>query len=478
MRGYWWAPDGEALLVARVDEAPVRRWHIADPANPDRSPAVVAYPAAGTPNARVALEIVDLAGARVPVRWDAGRDEYLARAVWDVPRAADRGAAAGPAGGADAAGRRRDRVDRARPRGHRPGLGGPRLRGAFPDGRRSAGHGGPHGRRVPARGRRGGRDTAVAAGPRRARHRRRHGAVQRLGGPDDDRAVDVGPGGGPVPPDAAARGPRRAPRRRHPGRHPPGPRRGRHHHDRAPGGRRRDHDRLPRRPPGPAAPRRAADGRRPGAAHRPAAADRPRARHARCPCSWTRTAARTASGSSRPAPRTSPASGSPTRASRWSSSTVAAPRVAARTSSGRWRATSPARCSTTRSRPCTRSRRPTPTSTSTRVGDPRLVVRRLPRRARGPAPAGRVPRRRRRRPGHRLAPLRHPLHRALPRPPRRAARRLRPDLPAPRGAAAHPPAAARPRPRRRQRGGRAHAAPVVGACSPPGGRTACCRCPA
>ena len=54
-RGYWWSPDGSALLVARVDETPVRRWHIADPANPERPPAVVAYPAAGTPNAAVSL---------------------------------------------------------------------------------------------------------------------------------------------------------------------------------------------------------------------------------------------------------------------------------------------------------------------------------------------------------------------------------------------------------------------------------------
>lgn len=36
MRGYWWAPDSSALLVARVDETEVNRWHIADPANPDR----------------------------------------------------------------------------------------------------------------------------------------------------------------------------------------------------------------------------------------------------------------------------------------------------------------------------------------------------------------------------------------------------------------------------------------------------------
>ena len=55
--------------------------------------------------------------------------------------------------------------------------------------------------------------------------------------------------------------------------------------------------------------------------------------------------------------------------------------------------------------------------------DPRLVVRRLPGRAGRAAPPGRVPRRGGRRPGHRLAAVRHPLHRALPRPPRRAAAR-------------------------------------------------------
>ena len=80
MRGYWWSPDGEALLVARVDDSPVHRWHIADPANPDRTPTVVAYPRAGTPNAQVTLEIVGLDGTRTPVRWHG---EYLANAVWD-----------------------------------------------------------------------------------------------------------------------------------------------------------------------------------------------------------------------------------------------------------------------------------------------------------------------------------------------------------------------------------------------------------
>jgi dipeptidyl-peptidase-4 len=83
MRGYWWAPDGASLLVARVDETPVQRWHIADPANPDRPPAAVAYPrpapptlslaAAGRADGRVAA--VDTGGAAFPylvtVSWDA-----------------------------------------------------------------------------------------------------------------------------------------------------------------------------------------------------------------------------------------------------------------------------------------------------------------------------------------------------------------------------------------------------------------------
>jgi dipeptidyl-peptidase-4 len=82
MRGYWWSPDGETLLVARVDDAPVLRWHIADPANPEREPAVVAYPAAGTANAAVSLVLLGVDGSRVDVGWDRGRDEYLADVVW------------------------------------------------------------------------------------------------------------------------------------------------------------------------------------------------------------------------------------------------------------------------------------------------------------------------------------------------------------------------------------------------------------
>jgi len=84
MRGYWWAPDSSALLVARVDETEVNRWHIADPANPDRRPAEVRYPAAGTPNASVSLLIVGLDGTSVPVHWDAATCPYLVTADWEA----------------------------------------------------------------------------------------------------------------------------------------------------------------------------------------------------------------------------------------------------------------------------------------------------------------------------------------------------------------------------------------------------------
>lgn len=83
-RGYWWAPDGNALLAARVDNTGVNRWHIADPANPGRPPIEVRYPAAGTANAVVSLLIAGLDGATMPVTWDTGACPYLVTADWDA----------------------------------------------------------------------------------------------------------------------------------------------------------------------------------------------------------------------------------------------------------------------------------------------------------------------------------------------------------------------------------------------------------
>jgi len=81
-RGYWWAPDSAGVLAARVDETPVQRWHIADPANPDSPPAEVAYPRAGSPNADVTLAYLPLSGERVEVAWDRAAFPYLTTVHW------------------------------------------------------------------------------------------------------------------------------------------------------------------------------------------------------------------------------------------------------------------------------------------------------------------------------------------------------------------------------------------------------------
>jgi dipeptidyl-peptidase-4 len=85
-RGYWWSPDGTRLLVQRTDDSPVQRWHICDPANPERPPNVVAYPAAGTPNADVQLLIAAVGGhtdGLTAVEWDRAAFPYLVTASWE-----------------------------------------------------------------------------------------------------------------------------------------------------------------------------------------------------------------------------------------------------------------------------------------------------------------------------------------------------------------------------------------------------------
>lgn len=85
-RGYWWAPDGERLLVTRVDLAGVGRWTIGSLLEPWTEPSVLRYPAAGTTNATVDLEIRGLDGTIVSVDWNPlGHWEYLADAAWDEP---------------------------------------------------------------------------------------------------------------------------------------------------------------------------------------------------------------------------------------------------------------------------------------------------------------------------------------------------------------------------------------------------------
>jgi dipeptidyl-peptidase-4 len=83
-RGFWWAPDGRRLAVARVGLHPVRRYHLTDPANPAVAPVTLPYPAAGTANAEVRLAVVGLDGRRVEVGWDRAAYPYLASVHWEA----------------------------------------------------------------------------------------------------------------------------------------------------------------------------------------------------------------------------------------------------------------------------------------------------------------------------------------------------------------------------------------------------------
>lgn len=84
LRGYWWAPDSRRVLVARVDTGPVERRYVSDPADPTKPPQAIRYPAAGTPNAEVTLQLLSLEGERIEVEWDRKAYEYLVAAGWDA----------------------------------------------------------------------------------------------------------------------------------------------------------------------------------------------------------------------------------------------------------------------------------------------------------------------------------------------------------------------------------------------------------
>jgi dipeptidyl-peptidase-4 len=81
-RGFWWGPDNERLLVARVDTTDVPTWHISEPVDASIAPRSLPYPAAGETNATVDLFVISPDGSRVAIDWRGDEFEYLARAEW------------------------------------------------------------------------------------------------------------------------------------------------------------------------------------------------------------------------------------------------------------------------------------------------------------------------------------------------------------------------------------------------------------
>src|SRR5262249_10263794 len=83
-RGYWWSPDGQRLLAARVDTTPVLRWYISDPPHPARPAAAGPLPMAGRDTALGSVELIGLDAARPPVAWDTADAPYLTAAHWSA----------------------------------------------------------------------------------------------------------------------------------------------------------------------------------------------------------------------------------------------------------------------------------------------------------------------------------------------------------------------------------------------------------
>lgn len=86
LTGQWWAPDDARIAIARVDESDVKVAVRAAIGSDGTKVSEQRYPFAGTPNARVTLEIHALAGG-TPVQVDLGPDSdiYLARVTWLNP---------------------------------------------------------------------------------------------------------------------------------------------------------------------------------------------------------------------------------------------------------------------------------------------------------------------------------------------------------------------------------------------------------
>ncbi len=80
--GYWWSPDEARIAFTRIDDSPVQeveRFEI----NADNARMVrQRYPAAGTPNTKVELKVIELASAHVAAVALPSEDGYLARVNW------------------------------------------------------------------------------------------------------------------------------------------------------------------------------------------------------------------------------------------------------------------------------------------------------------------------------------------------------------------------------------------------------------
>lgn len=83
IRGFWWSPNSNELIVERFDNSEVPTWWISDPTNPASEPQEHKYPAAGTTNPKVELYLISLTGEVNKIVWDNETFEYLVSINWE-----------------------------------------------------------------------------------------------------------------------------------------------------------------------------------------------------------------------------------------------------------------------------------------------------------------------------------------------------------------------------------------------------------
>lgn len=82
-RGFWWSPDGQAIVFQRTDARAVDTLYLGDARHPERAPTAVKVPRSGKANATVDLGIVSVrGGAPRWITWDLVRYPYLAQVIW------------------------------------------------------------------------------------------------------------------------------------------------------------------------------------------------------------------------------------------------------------------------------------------------------------------------------------------------------------------------------------------------------------
>lgn len=88
MRGFWWSPLSDELIVERFDNSNVPVWWISDPTNPQNEPQPHRYPAAGSANPVVDLFLISLNGNKEKINWDRSSFEYLVSVNWQKDQTA------------------------------------------------------------------------------------------------------------------------------------------------------------------------------------------------------------------------------------------------------------------------------------------------------------------------------------------------------------------------------------------------------